>query len=439
MRIAVFGLGYVGSVTAACLAKLGHHVTGVDVQPFKVERLKAGLSVIIEKDIDALVAEAAAAGRLSATDDPFEAVAEADAILVCVGTPSGPDGSVDLTYIQRVALQIGEGLGKADGRRRLLMVRSTLPPGTTEKIIVPLVERASGGKAGGRFGVCYNPEFLREGSAVEDFFAPPQTVLGAMDEWSFARAAEVFEGVNAPVVRTKIAVAEMTKYTSNLYHALKICFANEVGNLCRAHGLDGHEVMRLFALDTKLNISAAYLRPGFAFGGSCLPKDVRGAVRLARAAGLRLPVLEAIIPSNEAQVRRALALIEGTRRRRIGILGLSFKEGTDDLRESPIIQVIESLVGRGFTLRVHDENVALARLVGANRQYLEEEVPYLESILRPSPKDVIEDTEVVVIANASPRFREAAAHFGPGHVVIDLVRLWPGAPPACGEYIGICW
>lgn len=440
MRVAVFGLGYVGSVTAACLAKLGHRVTGVDVQPFKVERLAAGRSAIIERGLDELIAEGVASGRLGATTDPCAAVAAAEALLVCVGTPSGADGSVDLTYIRRVATQIGEGLREAGGReRRLLLVRSTLPPGTTATVIVPLVEEASGLRAGEGLGVCYNPEFLREGSAVDDFFVPPQTVLGAADEWAFERAEALFEGVRAPVVRTTLAASEMVKYASNLYHALKICFANEVGNLCRARGLDGHEVMRLFAQDTKLNISAAYLRPGFAFGGSCLPKDVRAAVRLAKEAGLRLPVLEAIGPSNEAQVRRALGLIEATRRRRIGILGLSFKEGTDDLRESPIIQVIESLVGRGFTVRVHDENVELARLVGANRQYLEEQVPYLDSILRHSPREVVEETDVVVVANATPAFRTSAEHLEARHIVIDLVRLWPSPPAGCGEYVGICW
>jgi len=440
MRVAVFGLGYVGSVTAGCLSKLGHHVTGVDVQALKVERLGAGLSAIIEKDLDALISEGVASGRLGATSDPRAAVASSDAMLVCVGTPSRADGSVDLAYVERVATQIGEGLRAAGaGARRLLIVRSTLPPGTTSNVIVPLVEAASGMRAGDGFGVCYNPEFLREGSAVADFFAPPQTVLGAADEWSFARAEELFGGVRAPIVRTSVPAAEMIKYASNLYHALKICFANEVGNLCKARGLDSHEVMRIFAQDTKLNISAAYLRPGFAYGGSCLPKDVRGAVRLAKDAGLRLPLLESIGPSNEAQVRRALSLIEATRSRRIGILGLSFKEGTDDLRESPIIQVIESLVGRGFTVRVHDENVELARLVGANRTFLEEQVPYLDSILRHTPRDVVEETDVVVIANATPAFRAAAEFLERRHIVIDLVRLWPEPPAGCGEYVGICW
>jgi GDP-mannose 6-dehydrogenase len=440
MRIAVFGLGYVGSVTAACLAKLGHHVVGVDVQPFKVERLKAGLSAIIEGGLEALVSEGAREGRLTATTDPHEAVAGTEAALICVGTPSKPDGSVDLAFIRRVATEIGEGMGRArDGRRRLLMVRSTLPPGTTQSVIVPRVEEASRLRAGKDFDVCYNPEFLREGCAVEDFFAPPLTVLGGEDDGALDRGAEIFAGVKAPVVRTRIAVAEMVKYSSNLFHALKICFANELGNLCRANGLDSHEVMRIFTQDTKLNISPAYLKPGFAFGGSCLPKDVRAAGHLLRAAGLSAPVLEAILPSNEAQIRRALSLIEGARKKGVGILGLSFKEGTDDLRESPIIKVIESLVGRGYALHVHDENVELSRLVGANRQYLEDEVPYLEAIMRPAPRDVLAAADVIVVANVSPRFREASTHFEARHTVIDLVRLWTEPPAGCGEYIGISW
>lgn len=438
MEISVFGLGYVGTVTSACLAKLGHRVVGVDVNEFKVDCISQGKTPIVESGLEDLIRETKAAERLSATSSASEAVAGTTVSLVCVGTPSGENGSIDLGFVERVCRDIG-GAMAAVSHFHVVMIRSTMLPGTVDKELVPVLEEASGKKAGVDFGVCYNPEFLREGSAVSDFFNPPFTLLGAEDERTLQMAEQVFSSLSAPVVRTSVRVAEMVKYVNNSFHALKVTFANEIGNLCKKEEMDGHEVMRIFCMDKRLSISEQYLEPGFAFGGSCLPKDVRAILARFREKRLEAPVMEAIIRSNEYQIRVAEKMIEETRKKKIGILGVSFKAGTDDLRESPIVKVIESLVGRGYTLKVYDENVETARILGANRQFLQEEVPYLPSIMCSSMREVLDFAEVLVIANKGPGFSDIGRQLRKDQIVIDLVRIVKDGSETTGIYRGICW
>ena len=438
MEISVFGLGYVGTVTSACLAKLGHTVIGVDVNEYKVGCLKQGKSPIVETSLDGLIRDMKAAERLDATSCAAEAVSATRVSLVCVGTPSGDNGSVDFSFLERVCRDIGSALA-AVSHFHVIMVRSTMLPGTVERRLVPILEEASGKKAGVDFGVCYNPEFLREGSAVSDFFNPPFTLLGARDEKTLRVAEQVFASLSAPVVKTSPRVSEMVKYVNNAYHALKVTFANEIGNLCKKEGMDGHEVMKIFCMDRRLSISEHYLEPGFAFGGSCLPKDVRAILARLKEHKLESPVIEGIIKSNEGQVRIAQKMIEETRKKKIGILGVSFKAGTDDLRESPIVKVIETLVGKGYQLKVYDENVELARLLGANRQFLQEEVPYLPSIMCSSMDEVLEFAEVVVIANKGSGFSGIGTRLRKDQIAIDLVRIVKDGSETSGEYRGICW
>jgi GDP-mannose 6-dehydrogenase len=440
MRIAVFGLGYVGSVTSACLAKLGHHVTGVDPNEYKVSCLNRGESPIVEKDLPALIASAVKEGRLKATLDFTEGVREADLVLVCVGTPSRDDGSLDLDHVAHAAGEVGAAL-KANPHRAVVVFRSTMLPGSVETLLIPRLEQGSGLKAGKDFGVCYNPEFLREGSAVADFFGPPLTVLGLSDAASAAPLETLYQGVEGDVNVVSIRTAEMLKYVSNAFHGLKVAFANEIGNLCKREGIDSHEVMRLFVQDTKLNLSPYYLKPGFAFGGSCLPKDLRAITHRAREKNLDLPVLESILRSNELQVQLAISTIERTKaaHKKVGILGLSFKAETDDLRESPIVRVVGALVGKGWDVRLSDAQVDVAKLLGANRQYLEAEIPYLDRVFSKNPRDVVEASEVIVIANGHPSYRDVPSWMRDGQTLVDLVRLVEKRDVKRGDYVGLAW
>jgi GDP-mannose 6-dehydrogenase len=438
MKLAVFGLGYVGSVTSACLARLGHEVIGVDVNRFKVDRIAAGQSPIVEAGLGDLIASSVRAGRLRATTDYAEALEGAEASIVCVGTPSAEDGSLDLSHVRRMSHKIGETLAGTNSYH-VLIVRSTMLPGSVEEHVVPLVESASNLTLGESLGVCYNPEFLREGTAVDDFFHPPLTVIGAADRRAADVAQSVFRDIEASVVTTTIRTAEMVKYVSNSFHALKVCFANEIGNLCKSEGIDSHEVMRIFCQDTKLNLSPYYLTPGFAFGGSCLPKDVRAVLHRLRQRGLESPVLESILPSNAQQIGNALTAIEKLRRKKLGIFGLSFKAETDDLRESPIIKVVESLVGKGYDLRVYDPNVEVSRIIGANKRFLEEEVPYLPLILKPTLEDVLDWAEVLVVANKSAEYTTIPSRLRPDQALVDLVRILPVPNGTPGKYVGLCW
>lgn len=438
MNVNVFGLGYVGSVSAACFAALGRRVIGVDVNPLKVELINAGRSPVIEPGLDQLIEEMVGQGRLSATTRADEAVAASDVSLVCVGTPSNGNGNLDYTYVERVCHEIGAALARKDDYH-VVVIRSTVLPGTTEARLIPILERASGRRAGVDFGVVFNPEFLRESTALHDFHHPPFTVIGQFDERGAQRAAELYGGIATPLRVAPLRVAEMVKYASNAFHALKVTFANEIGNICKRSGIDSHQVMELFCLDDKLNLSPYYLKPGFAFGGSCLPKDLRALLYHASRLDLHTPVLEAILPSNEQQIRLGYELVRQTGRKRVALLGLSFKAGTDDLRESPLVELIEMLIGKGYRVRIYDRNVSLARLTGANRAYIEREIPHLATLMCSSMDEALAESEVILIGNHAPEFEAALQRARPDQIVIDLVRITPSAQSVLARYEGICW
>ncbi|MFF5210361.1 nucleotide sugar dehydrogenase [Streptosporangium sp. NPDC000396] len=438
MKISVFGLGYVGCVSAACLAAGGHEVIGVDVNPLKVELISRGQAPVVEERIGELTSEVVRTGALRATTDVAEAIGATEISLICVGTPSAPNGSLSTTYLERVAEQIGSALaGKPD--RHTIVFRSTMLPGTCADLLIPILERASGLEAGTGFGVAVNPEFLREGTSVRDFFEPPKTVIGEFDRASGDAVAALYEGLPGEIFRVPMAVAEMTKYADNAFHGLKISFANEIGAICQALGLDSHQVMDVFLADRKLNISPAYLRPGFAFGGSCLPKDLRGLVYAARRADVSVPLLSHVLPSNEDHLRRAFELVAGAGSRRVGLFGLSFKPGTDDLRESPLVELAERLLGKGYDLRIYDANVSLSRLMGANRDYIESRLPHLGDLLTNSADDVLSHADVCVIGCKDPAVLSALDRAG-SRTIIDLVRL-PDAEVrrAHPGYVGLGW
>src|SRR5262249_6443260 len=422
MRVSVFGLGYVGSVSAAALASNGHQVVGVDVNPDKVAAINAGTSPIVEPGLAELLARQTSEGRLHATTGAAEAVRGSEVSLLCVGTPSRRNGSLDITALERVAEQIGAALATAD-HYHVVVVRSTVLPGTTHDLIIPVLERTSGRQYGDAFGVAVNPEFLREGTALHDFRKPPLTLVGHNHAADAGGTIALYQAIDAPLVSTTIRVAEMLKYASNTWHAVKVCFANEIGNLCKRLDVDSHDVMDIFCRDEKLNVSAYYLKPGFAFGGSCLPKDVRALQHRARQLDVELPMISQLLTSNRLQIQHALDQILETGAKRIGLLGFSFKAGTDDLRESPIVILAEALLGKGCALRIYDRNVSLARLVGANKEYIEQQIPHLSSLLCPTIDDVIDRSDVVVVGNRSPEFAEALTRCREDQIVIDLVRL----------------
>ena len=436
--ISVFGLGYVGCVSAACFAREGHSVTGVDVNPSKVEMINAGKATIVEMGIGELVAEMAAGGRLTATTDVARAVRETAISLVCVGTPSRPNGSLDLSYVERVAEQIGAAIKGKPGRHTVV-IRSTVLPGTIHDVVVPALERTSGKRAGADFGVCGNPEFLREGTSIRDFYDPPFTLVGADDPETGQAVAALYAGIEAPVHVMPVRTAEMVKYACNCFHGLKVAFANEIGNICKASGVDSHEVMRIFCEDRKLNISPYYLRPGYAFGGSCLPKDLRATVYNARSHDVPVPVLEATLESNRLQIERAYELVMATGKKRVGVLGLSFKAGTDDLRESPMVALIERLIGKGVQLSIYDPYVTSSRLMGANREYIEREIPHIWELMRGSTKEVLDASDAVIIGNSAGEFREIQGHLRADQPVVDLVRAFGPRLSDGAAYQGICW
>ncbi len=435
LSVSVFGAGYVGSVTAACLARAGHRVTAVDVNPEKAEMINAGASPVVERGLGELIARVVSAGRLRATTSGAEGVARSDVALICVGTPGRPNGRLDVDALAGVGREIGQALR---GRRRpyTVVLRSTVLPGTTEKVLLPSLRAGLGAAAGPPLHVGVNPEFMREGSSLEDFARPPLTLVGCLDPETAALIRTLYAGVEAPFVQTEVRTAEMVKYVANAFHALKVCFANEIGDVCAALGADAQEVMRIFLTDRKLSVSEAYLRPGFAFGGSCLPKDVQALLYGARSADVMPPLLSAILPSNEAQVRRGVEAVLATGRRRVGLVGLSFKDGTDDLRHSPLVTLVENLIGKGCDVRVLDRNVSLARLVGANRRYIEEQIPHIASLMCDEPEALLTHAEVLVIGNTGEQAVQVLGAAGPRHVVVDLTRgLVRGrvAPPVEAE------
>lgn len=437
MRLSVFGMGYVGNVSAACFASDGHTVIGVDPNQTKVDLINKAKSPIVEPGLAELMEEAVSAGLLSATPDAARAVMETDLSLVCVGTPSQPNGNLDLKYLEKVCEEIGEVL-KTKDRRHIVVIRSTMLPGTIRQTVIPILEKASGKTAGDDFGVCNNPEFLREGSAVRDFREPPKTVIGESDKASGDALTGLYAHLDAPLIRTDIEVAEMVKYADNAWHAIKVTFGNEIGLICKRLGIDSHKVMDIFCQDTKLNISPYYMRPGFAFGGSCLPKDLRAITYRARELDLPVHLLNSALPSNRWQVESGVDMVLKKGKRKVGILGFSFKANTDDLRESPLVEVIERLLGKGMDLKLYDRNVSLARLTGANRDYITSAIPHISELMVDSMQEVIEHADVLVVGNGDPAFRRVPEMMREGQELVDFVRVLD-EPSQPGRYDGVAW
>jgi GDP-mannose 6-dehydrogenase len=437
MKISVLGLGYVGAVSAGCLAHDGHEVIGVDPERTKVDLINSGRSPIIEKDIGGIIAEQVAAGRLRASTDIGSAVRHTDLVLVCVGTPSQPNGGIDLKYIRRVCEQIGTTLKHHHGAPVIVM-RSTMLPGTMRDVVIPLLEKNSNKRAGEEFGVCVNPEFLREGTAVHDYFHPPKTVIGEMNRASGDLLAALYAKMPGPMIRTDIQTAEMVKYADNVWHALKVGFANEIGNICKAVEVDAHRVMEIFCEDRKLNLSPYYLKPGFAFGGSCLPKDVRALLYKAKTLDVSVPILSAILPSNEQQITRGVQAVIEKGNKQVGILGFSFKAGTDDLRESPMVELVERLLGKGYDLKIYDRNVSLAAIHGANRDFILNRIPHISRLMVDSIDEVLAHGRTLVIGNAAPEFADVPKRVADGQTIIDFVRVCDSRT-VLGVYEGLCW
>ena len=438
MRISVFGLGYVGAVSAACLARDGHDVVGCDIDPIKLDLIRRGRSPIIEAGMPELIDRVVSAGKLTVTDDSRRAIAESDLSLLCVGTPSDRAGAQDLTAVRRLAAQLGEGLASKTSHHGFVL-RSTVAPGTTESVLLPIIAERAKKRPGSDFSVAFQPEFLREGVSIKDHDHPPYTVVGTDSDRLEADLRKLYGELPAPFLVTEIKTAEMLKMVANAFHALKITFANEVGRLGQSLGVDARSVMQLICEDRQLNISPAYLRPGFAFGGSCLPKDLRALEALARREAIALPMLQGVLPSNRLMVDHAEASVLHTRRRKVGLLGLSFKSGTDDLRESPLVTLAERFIGKGLELRVHDPEVDVARLIGANKRYIEESIPHIASLMRSDPGEVIRHAEVLVIGLSNPSLIEAVVRdHRTDRIILDLVGLkFPEAVQPAVQ--GVCW
>lgn len=438
MRIAVFGMGYVGCVTGACLAKMGHDVCGVDISQAKVQMINQGHAPLRELAVERLVSRMVRAGKFRATQEPAEAVDRAEISIVCVGTPSKKNGGACLDHVLRAVDEIGTCLR---GRKSLhtVAVRSTVPPGTTEQLVIPVIEQSSRQKVGGRVHVCFQPEFLREGSSVEDFFHPPRTIIGIHDPRGASNFVKLWEPIKAPLYLTSLKVAEMVKYADNAFHALKVSFANEIGAISKMLGIDGREVMGIFAEDKKLNISPLYLRPGFAFGGPCLPKDLRALAKLGEHGGVATPLITGVLKSNLSHLNRARDLILATGRGPVGVLGLVFKSDTDDLRESPACQLVRRLIEAGRQVRVYDPQVNLERLIGANRAYVEEELPELPGLLTSSLEELLALSDVIVFAGSQPEFLAAVRKIKKNQVAIDLVGLVSKASGMRTGVEGLCW
>jgi GDP-mannose 6-dehydrogenase len=437
MKISIFGLGYVGAVSAGCLAADGHTVIGVDPNATKVKLINDGVTPIIEKDIGEIIAKAVAEKRLWATTNVADSIKDTELSIVCVGTPSERNGSLDLRYIRNCCEEIGRALRNKSSWHNVT-IRSTILPGTMRNIIIPMLEESSGKKAGVDFGICNNPEFLREGTAVYDYRNPPKTVIGEIDARSGDVLAGLYAHLQAPLIRTSVETAEMVKYVDNVWHAVKVAFANEIGNICKPLQIDSHEVMGIFCQDTKLNLSPYYLKPGFAFGGSCLPKDLRALSYKAKALDLDLPLLASVLPSNELQVDRAFKLIADRNVKKISVLGFSFKEGTDDLRESPVVELIERMIGKGADLRLYDKNVSLAALTGANRDYILNHIPHISRLMVDNVQAAIDHGELIIIGNKSPEFVDWISKIPSNKHIIDLVRIDKAVRPVA-NYEGICW
>jgi GDP-mannose 6-dehydrogenase len=434
MKVTIFGMGYVGCVTAACFSNLGHDVTGVDVDANKVDMINRSQSPIIEPGLTDIIKAGVSAGTLRGTTDPKEL---GDVVIVCVGTPSNDNGSLGLIYLTRVVERIGEML-KGSNDYHVITIRSTVLPGTVENIVLPLLEKKSSKKAGRDFGLCMNPEFMRETTAIDDFHNPPFTIIGQQDQRSGDVVAKLYDTIKAPMERPSIAVAEMVKYACNAFHATKVCFGNEIGNLCKSMGVDSHRVMEIFCKDTRLNLSPYYLKPGFAFGGSCLPKDLRAIVYRAKRNDVEVPLLSSLMPSNDKQIQHAFRLVRNSGRTKIGVLGLSFKAGTDDVRESPVVILIEMLIGKGYQVAIYDEEVSLAKLYGANKRYLDETIPHITSLMESSVSKVMDKSDLIIVSKKTDHFIKAIERLKNDVFVVDLVRIFPEYKRQ-KNYEGISW
>ena len=437
VKISIFGLGYVGAVTAACLATDGHEVVGVDVDPFKVEIINNGRSPIVEEGLGELISDAVQKKLLRATTDVEDAVNSSDVSMICVGTPSNENGSLKLDFVERVSRQIGESLSRKT-TNHVVVVRSTMLPGTVDELVTPTLQMHSGKTVGKELHVCVNPEFLREGSSLKDFYSPPFIIVGVEAPEAAEILRTLYSKVTAPLFVTSIRTAEMVKYACNSFHALKVSFANEIGNLCKEMKIDGHKVMELFCEDKTLNLSSNYLRPGFAFRGSSLPKDLRALQYRAKELDLAVPVLEATLTSNILQIERAIQMVVKTGKKNIGVLGFSFKACTDDLRESPVVAIIERLIGKGFDVKLFDRDVSIAKLVGANKRYIEREIPHISKLMLDNIEQVLDHSEVLIIGNRDPEFESLFPSLKSDTIVIDLVRA-TGDRPSDAQYQGICW
>jgi GDP-mannose 6-dehydrogenase len=417
---------------------LGHHVIGVDTNPLKVDMINRGQSPVVEDRIDELIAEAVKEARLEATQDVEYAVMNSSVSLISVATPSRPNYTPDLSAVEEVIRTIGTILRRKK-EAHVVVLRSTIPPGTTEDRLLPILEESSGRKIGEGLSLVFNPEFLREGSSVKDFYNPPQTIAGSLDEAGYVAMEQMYGGLPGEVVRASVKVAESVKYLCNVFHALKIVFANEAGSVMKACGLDGREVMRLFCQDTQLNISSAYLRPGFAFGGSCLPKEVKGFLTLARGLDVPIPMLSSLLDSNESHINRAYRMIAQNGRCHVALFGLAFKPGTDDMRDSPLVTLAERLLGKGYALTIYDPSVKLSRLLGKNKEYIEREIPHLDRLLCESADEALQDAEVIVIGHADPDVRKAIVDKAQGRRIVDLSGYAELRDIPSVQYEGICW
>lgn len=436
MKINIYGMGYVGCVSAACLANEGNIVTGIDIDDNKVSIINKGRSPIVEKGLQEIIRKGISSGNLRATT---EGAPSADVSIICVGTPSNENGSLDLRHIIRVSEQIGEEI-KRIRSYHVVTIRSTVLPGTVENIVIPILARTSKKRLGTDFGVCMNPEFMREGTSVHDYYNPPFTVIGEHDRKSGDRIAGIYKNVKAELIRTEIKVAEMIKYSCNVFHAVKVSFGNEIGNICKKLGINSHEVMDIFCRDTKLNLSPYYLKPGFAFGGSCLPKDVRAILYKSKELDLDPPLLKSVLPANQNQVDVAFDMVRKCGKKRVGILGLSFKAGTDDLRESPMVELVEKLIGKGYEVKIFDNEVSLARIHGANRRYINKVIPHISTLLKSSMTEAFDDTDVIVAGNRNREFSDYISNSRRKNVhIIDLVNLDIRERNRKMTYEGICW
>jgi GDP-mannose 6-dehydrogenase len=438
VKISVFGLGYVGAVSCACLPELGHQVIGVDTNPLKVKMISAGESPVVEEGINELIAAATRSGQLRATGDLEDAVLNSDVSLVSVATPSNADYSPNLNAVDAVVRSIGTALRKKSGPH-VIVLRSTVPPGITESRLLPILLEASGRRIGDGLSLVFNPEFLREGSSVKDFHNPPQTIVGSFDEAGYVAMETMYAGLPGAFVRTSTQVAESVKYLCNVFHALKIVFANEAGSVLKAYGLDGTEVMKIFCQDTQLNISAAYMRPGFAFGGSCLPKEVKGFVTLARDRNVQIPALGGLLESNDMHLKRAYELVARHGRKKVALFGLAFKPGTDDMRDSPLVALAERLLGKGFQIAIFDSFVKLSRLLGKNKEFIDAEIPHLENLLHEDAETVLAGAEVIVVGHADAATRALIAQRAAGKRIVDLNGYADLRGLSGVDYEGICW